>query len=471
MREYKAFINNEFIDNGEWLEIINPTTLKPAGKVTALKSEDINQAYQAARTAQTTWSALPLLKRIEYVNNFKKELLKNKEELATIMSEEVAKGYKEALGEVERTAEIIDYTIEEVKRLDPLAMTGEGMGATNKIGIFSRVPKGVVCAISPFNYPVNLAIAKIAPALLTGNTVVFKPATAGSLCGAFFAKLALAAAFPKGIFNVVTGRGREIGDLITANPEIDMISFTGSVGVGNQLRKNASTTDLVLELGGKDPALVLDNLQLEKYATEIIAGAFGYSGQRCTAIKRVLVSDAIADQLVPILKAKVEALTVGQPQDNANITPVIDEKSADFIQGLIDDAKKQGAKIICGDKRVKNLMWPTLVDGVSVKMRLAWEEPFGPVLPIIRVNSPAEMIKIANESNFGLQASVFCQDLSTAIVVAKQIQTGTVNINGRSQRGPDCFPFLGIKDSGEGVQGIREALLSMTRYQGIVINY
>ncbi|AHI53138.1 NADP-dependent glyceraldehyde-3-phosphate dehydrogenase [Spiroplasma culicicola] len=471
MRTYKALINNQLIDNGQWLEIINPTTLEVAGKVTALTADDINKAYSVARSAQQNWEEVELLQRIEVLKRFRNEIEKNKEEIAQIMSEEIAKGLKESLAEVERTIEIIDYTFEEAKRIDPLAMTGEGMGAKNKIGVFSRVAKGVVLAISPFNYPFNLALAKIIPALVMGNTVVFKPATAGSLVGAFMANLAINADLPKGIFNIVTGRGREVGDIITSNPEINMISFTGSVGVGNQIRKMGSSTDLVLELGGKDPALVLDDLNLEKYASEIVAGAYGYSGQRCTAIKRVLVPNKIADKLIPLIKAKVEALTVGSPQENANITAVIDEKSADFIQGLIDDAKAQGAVILTGDKREKNLMWPTLIDNVTVDMRVAWEEPFGPVLPILRIDSVEEMIEIANKSQFGLQASVFCQDISTAINVAKKIQTGTININSKSQRGPDCFPFLGIKDSGEGVQGIRESLLSMTRYRGIVVNY
>ncbi|QGS52170.1 NADP-dependent glyceraldehyde-3-phosphate dehydrogenase [Spiroplasma tabanidicola] len=471
MRELKAFINNEFINNGEWLEIINPTTLLPAGKVTALKAEDINKAYSAARNAQKDWEKLALLERISILKKFRDAILKHQDEIAKIMSEEIAKNLKDSLAEVLRTVEIIDYTFEEAKRMDPLAMTGEGMGAKNKLGIFERVAKGVILAISPFNYPFNLALAKIIPALVMGNTVVFKPATAGSLTGAYMAKLAIEADFPKGIFNVVTGRGREVGDIITSNPEIDMISFTGSVGIGNQIRAKGSSTDLVLELGGKDPALVLDDRDLEKYASEIVTGAFGYSGQRCTAIKRVFVNDQIADKLVPIIKKHVEKLSVGTPEQNAFITPVIDEKSSDFIQGLIDDAKQKGAKILFGDKREKNLMWPTLVDYVTPDMKLAWEEPFGPVLPILRVNSIEEMIKLANKSNFGLQASVFCQDISTAINVAKQIETGTVNINSKSQRGPDCFPFLGIKDSGEGVQGIRESLISMTRYKGIVINY
>ncbi|QHX36874.1 NADP-dependent glyceraldehyde-3-phosphate dehydrogenase [Spiroplasma sp. BIUS-1] len=471
MRQYKALINNELIDNGQWLEIMNPATLEVAGKVSALSAEDINKAFSAARNAQQSWEEVALLDRIAVLKKFRDLIDKNKEEIAQVMSEEIAKNLKESLTEVVRTIELIDYTFEEAKRMEPLALTGEGMGAKNKIGVFSRVAKGVVLAISPFNYPFNLALAKIIPALVMGNTVVFKPATAGSLVGTYLSELVLEAKMPKGIFNIVTGRGREIGDIITSNPEIDMISFTGSVGIGNQIRKMGSTTDLVLELGGKDPAIVLDDLNLEKYADEIVNGAFGYSGQRCTAVKRVLTTNEIADKLVPILKSKVEALSVGMPDENSFITPVIDEKSADFIQGLIDNAKDMGAKVVCGDKRERNLMWPTLLDNVNVDMRVAWEEPFGPVLPVIRIDSYDEMIKIANESQFGLQASVFCQDISKAILTAKKIKTGTVNINSRPQRGPDSFPFLGIKDSGEGVQGIRESLLSMTRYQGMVINY
>ncbi len=471
MRIFKALIDNKLIDNGQWLEIINPTSLEVAGKVTALTPDDIKCAFNAARNSQAEWENTPLLTRISILKKFRDELEVNKMEIAQVISEEIAKGFKDSLTEVERTLEIIDYTFEEAKRMDPLAMTGEGMGAKNKIGIFSRVAKGVILAISPFNYPFNLALAKIIPALVMGNSVVFKPATAGSLVGAFMSELAIKANLPKGIFNVVTGRGRDIGDDITSNPEIDMISFTGSVNIGNQIRKMGSTTDLVLELGGKDPALVLDDLNLTKYADEIISGAFGYSGQRCTAIKRVLVNNKIADKLIPMLKERVDRLSVGKPSDNADITPVIDMKSANFILGLINDAKANGAKIITGDKSENNLLWPTLVDFVTPDMRLAWEEPFGPVLPIIRVDDLDEMISLTNKSEFGLQASIFCQDLSQSLNVAKRIKTGTVNLNGKSQRGPDCFPFLGIKNSGEGVQGIRESLLSMTRYKGIVINY
>ncbi|WP_338969417.1 NADP-dependent glyceraldehyde-3-phosphate dehydrogenase [Spiroplasma endosymbiont of Labia minor] len=471
MEKIKAYINGNFIDNGSWLDIENPSTLSIAGQVTALTPTDIDLAFESAKKAQINWAKTPILKRINVLKRFRDLLLKNKEFIADLLAAEVAKSYKDGLTEVERTVELIDYTFEEAKRLFPLAQTGEEMGFENKLGVFYRIPKGVGLAISPFNYPINLAVAKIIPALVSGNGLVFKPATQGSLVGAYMGVLMHETELPKGLFNVVTGRGREIGDYLTAHKSIDFISFTGSVAVGKKLQKNASTSDLILELGGKDPAIVLDDLDLENYANHIVSGAFNYSGQRCTAIKRVITTNKIADKLIPLLKDKVSKLSVGIPMESPIITPIIDLKSTEFVQSLIDDAKNLGATIVCGDKREKNLMQPTLIDNVTTKMKLAWEEPFGPVLPVIRIDDLKEQIKIANESEFGLQAAVFGQNLSETLRVAKQLEAGTVNINNKTQRGPDSFPFLGIKNSGVGVQGIRESLLSMTRYQGIIINY
>lgn len=471
MYKHQALINGQLINNATVVKIINPDGLKVVGQVPALKAPDINEAYQSARNAQKNWEHQPLLKRIAILNVWKELIAKDAEKIATIMMSEIGKPYQEALTEVKRTIEYIDFTFEEAKRMNPLALTGTELGATNKYGIFEYIAKGVGLAISPFNYPINLAMSKIAPALVMGNTIVFKPATAGSLTGTYLGELSVKANLPTGIFNVVTGKGRDIGDHLTNNPELDFISFTGSVSVGQNLLKTASTKDVVLELGGKDPALVLDAENLEKYANEIIAGAFGYSGQRCTAIKRVITTNEIADQLAPLLTKKISALKVGAPKDNPIITPLVDQTAADFVLGLIKDAEKKGAKILIGNQHQANLIWPTLVDYVTSEMDLAWVEPFGPVLPIIRVNDVDEMVAIANQSNFGLQASVFSKDISLAIRVAQHLETGTININGRSQRGPDSFPFLGIKDSGFGVQGIHQTLLSVTRIRGIVLNY
>lgn len=227
---------------------------------------------------------------------------------------------------------------------------------------------------------------------------------------------------------------------------------------------------LVMELGGKDPAIICEDANLELAAKQIVSGAYSYSGQRCTAIKRVLVHRSVADELVSLIQSEVEKLSVGSPEDNATIVPLIDEQSADFVQGLIDDALEKGATLVLGNKREENLIYPTLLDHVTKEMRIAWEEPFGPVLPIIRVNSQEEAIEIANASEYGLQASVFTQNLDKALTIARKLETGSIQINGRTERGPDHLPFIGIKKSGLGIQGVRRSIESMTREKVIILN-
>jgi glyceraldehyde-3-phosphate dehydrogenase (NADP+) len=276
--------------------------------------------------------------------------------------------------------------------------------------------------------------------------------------------------FPKGLVNIVTGRGSVIGDYLVEHKGINMISFTGGTNTGTRLAKKAGMIPLVLELGGKDPGIVREDADLNEAAKHIISGAFSYSGQRCTAIKRVLVHDSIADELASILKEEIEKLAVGSPEDGSTVVPLIDKQSADFVQGLIEDAIEKGATLVTGNKRERNLIYPTLLDHVTENMAVAWEEPFGPVLPIIRVSSDEEAINIANESEFGLQASVFTKDINKAFAIANKIETGSVQINGRTERGPDHFPFIGVKGSGMGAQGIRKSIESMTREKVTVLN-
>lgn len=471
MYKYEGLINGDLVSTEQWIEIISPVTLEPMGQVPAFKEQEINLAFQSAKTAQVSWAKLTLFQRINYLKKWRDLIEENIQEIAQILIAEVGKNEKEAINEVVRTIEYIDYTFEEAKRIQPEAYTGEGCNVANKLAIFEYVPKGIALAISPFNYPINLSISKIIPSLVMGNTVVFKPATNGSVVGLFISKLFQQADLPKGIFNSITGKGKDIGDLLITNEHINLISFTGSVPVGKRIMQLAKGKELVLELGGKDSAIVLNDANLEKTVNEIISGAFGYSGQRCTAIKRVITTNKTADKLVPLLKAKIANLKVGSPYENSDIIPLIDVSSANYVQNLIDDALNQNAVLITGNKKENNLVYPTLIDHVTEKMRLALEEPFGPILPIIRCDNIEEMIRISNDSNFGLQASVFTQNINSAIKIAKQLEVGSVNINGKSQRSPDSFPFLGIKDSGLGVQGIKNSLLSSVRLKGIVFNY
>ncbi len=351
-------------------------------------------------------------------------------------------------------------------------MTGENFegGNKSKIAIISREPLGVVLAISPFNYPVNLSVAKIAPALITGNAVIFKPATQGAISAVKIIEALNKTGIPAGVLNLVTGKGSVIGDFLTEHGGINMISFTGGSSTGKHIAEKSKMIPLVMELGGKDPAIVCEDADIKLAVKQIVSGAYSYSGQRCTAIKRVLVNKGVADELVGLLKEEVSKLTVGSPEDNNVIVPLIDDVSADYVQGLIDDALEKGATLVYGNKREGNLIYPTLLDNVTLDMKIAWEEPFGPVLPIIRVDSDEEAIRIANESEFGLQASIFTQNINRAFDIAPKVQAGSVQINGRTERGPDHLPFIGVKSSGMGVQGIKRSIESMTHEKVTVIN-
>ena len=472
MTRYQNLVNGEWKSSEKEITIYSPINQEELGTVPAMSQAEVDEAMQAARAALPAWRALSAVERAAYLHKTAAILESDKEEIGTILAKEVAKGIKAAIGEVVRTADLIRYAAEEGLRITGQAMEGGGFEAAskNKLAVVRREPVGVVLAIAPFNYPVNLSASKIAPALIAGNVVMFKPPTQGSISGLLLAKAFEEAGIPDGVFNTITGRGSEIGDYIIEHKEVNFINFTGSTPIGERIGRLAGMRPIMLELGGKDAALVLEDADLEHAAKQIVAGAFSYSGQRCTAIKRVIVLESVADKLVTLLQAEVTKLTVGDPFDNADITPVIDNTSADFIWGLIEDAQEKGAQALTPIKREGNLIWPVLFDQVTKDMKVAWEEPFGPVLPIIRVASVEEAIAFANESEFGLQSSVFTNDFKKAFEIAEKLEVGTVHINNKTQRGPDNFPFLGVKGSGAGVQGIKYSIEAMTNVKSIVFD-
>ena len=472
MTRYQNLVNGEWKSSEKEITIYSPINQEELGTVPAMSQAEVDEAMQAARAALPAWRALSAVERAAYLHKTAAILERDKEKIGTILAKEVAKGIKAAIGEVVRTADLIRYAAEEGLRITGQAMEGGGFEAAskNKLAVVRREPVGVVLAIAPFNYPVNLSGSKIAPALIAGNVVMFKPPTQGSISGLLLAKAFEEVGIPAGVFNTITGRGSEIGDYIIEHKEVNFINFTGSTPIGERIGRLAGMRPIMLELGGKDAALVLEDADLEHAAKQIVAGAFSYSGQRCTAIKRVIVLESVADTLVTLLQAEVAKLTVGDPFDNADITPVIDNASADFIWGLIEDAQEKGAQALTPIKREGNLLWPVLFDQVTKDMKVAWEEPFGPVLPIIRVANVEEAIAFANESEFGLQSSVFTNDFKKAFEIAEKLEVGTVHINNKTQRGPDNFPFLGVKGSGAGVQGIKYSIEAMTNVKSIVFD-
>lgn len=467
--------------DGKWIlsndnppiEVFSPVDGSLVGTLSSMSASELDQATAAAKRARKSWASYPVYRKAQLMYQAAELLEQRAPEIADCLVMEIAKDKKSAVSEVIRSADLLRYTADVGKSLQGEAIFGDSFpgGSRDKLSCVTRSPVGTVLAISPFNYPVNLAISKIGPALMGGNTVVFKPATQGAVSALMMVKTLQDAGLPDGVLNTVTGLGSVIGDTIVSHPDIDFINFTGSTEVGQHISAHTAMKPVIMELGGKDAAIVLDDADLDFAADNIVDGAYSYSGQRCTAVKRILVMDAVADALVEKLRERIERLKVGDPrEEGVTVTPLISQKSADFVEKLMLDALEQGAQLIIGGQREENLIYPTLLDAVTTDMDVAWVEPFGPVLPIIRVRSAAEAVEIANRSEYGLQSSVFTNNLNKAFAIAAQLEVGTVQINNKPERGPDNFPFLGVKSSGMGTQGVRYSIESMTRPKAVTIN-
>ncbi|HEX3022185.1 MAG TPA: NADP-dependent glyceraldehyde-3-phosphate dehydrogenase [Lachnospiraceae bacterium] len=472
---YRNLINGEWVGSKEehYITIQSPIDESEIGCVPAMGKEEVDMAIETARIAQRKWRNVTIDEKSEILYKAADILLNYKEELSELMLREIAKDRKSCHSEVERTADFIRFTADTAKNISGESIPGDSFpgGKNTKVSIVRREPLGVVLAISPFNYPVNLAASKIAPGLMAGNAIVFKPASQGSLCGLYLARVFQEAGVPAGVLNTVTGKGSEIGDYITTHRGINFINFTGSTEIGSHISQITSMVPILMELGGKDAAIVLEDADLDLTASNIVAGGYSYSGQRCTAVKRILVVDQVADLLIGKVVANIKKLTAGNPlEKDVDIVPLISRKAADFVCDLMEDAKHKGAKLLVGGNREGNLIEPTLFDYVTTDMRLAWEEPFGPVLPIIRVKDKDEAIEIANASEYGLQSAVFTKNINDAFYIANKLEVGTVQVNNKTERGPDHFPFLGVKASGIGTQGIRYSIESMSRPKATVIN-
>lgn len=473
---FKNLVDGEWISSssGNFIDINSPVDNSLVGRIPAMTVEEVDVSMESASKVQKEWKSIPLNAKADILYKAADLLIENIDELSHVMMMEIAKDMKSCRSEVTRSADFIKFTADCAKNLYGESIPSDSFPGTkkNKISIVKREPLGVVLAISPFNYPINLAASKIAPAVIIGNSVVLKPATQGSISGLHLARIFEMAGLPKGVLNTVTGRGSEIGDYITSHKYVDFINFTGSTEVGERISKHSLMVPLLMELGGKDAAIILEDSDLDLVADNIASGAYSYSGQRCTAVKRVLAVDKIADELVEKVKMRIEKFKIGNLLENesVDIVPLISEKSADYVSQLIADAEIKGAELVIGGKREGNLIYPTLFDKVTTDMRIAWEEPFGPVVPIIRVKDMDEAVEIANASEYGLQGSIFTKNIYDAFNIADKLEVGTVQINGKTERGPDNFPFLGTKSSGMGTQGIKYSIESMSRPKLTVVN-
>lgn len=473
---YKFFNGEKWVTSvsKKIIDVISPLDDHVVGRIQTVTHTEIDQAVRRAHEAQKEWARVPMIQRTKVLHLAADWIREHEHYLTTLLIKEIGKTSAEAKDEILRSADMIDYFSHEGLHLSGEELSGEAFPGYDqtKMAIVERVPLGVILAIAPFNYPVNLSVSKIAPAIITGNAVVFKPPTQGSICSLHLTEIFRRAGVPDGLIVTATGGGIEVGDYLTVHPGIDMVTFTGSSQVGKSIAERIGMIPILFECGGNNPAIVLPDADMEATAVEIVKGAFSYSGQRCTAIKYVLGLTPTIEKILPLVHKKTkEMMKMGDPRvPENNLGPVISDMAAAEIEKRILLAKSAGAKIVYGGKREGRYIEPTILDDVTTAMDIIHTETFGPVVSFIRVKSIDEAITLINQSTYGLQASVFTQDEGAGIKLAQLIDVGTIQINSKPQRGPDHFPFLGIKGSGSGVQGIKYTLEAMTRLKPIVLN-
>ena len=474
---YKFFNGKDWVvsTSGKTTDVISPLDGSIVGRVQVVTKEEIDTVMENAAKAQRAWESKPLNERIKVMHLAADWIRHFEEYLTTLLVQEIGKTAGEAKSEIKRTADLTDYFANEVQSIHGDELDSDNFPGYDKghIALIERVAHGVIVAIAPFNYPVNLSGSKIAPGLLMGNSVVLKPPSQGAISGLHLSQIFHKAGVPDFVFACVTGGGGEIGDYLVGHPKTDMIAFTGNTETGCLIANRANMKPILNECGGNNPVIVLPDADMNQTAREIIKGAFSYAGQRCTGIKYVIGLPTTLDQLLPVVLEEAKtSVHMGDPRspETKLVGPVISQMAAEHIEKTINDSVASGAKVVMGGKRTGTYIEPTILTNVTPAMGVVATEVFGPVVSFVTVQSMEEAIKIVNDSIFGLQASVFTKDEGAGIVLAKQLNVGTIQINGSPQRGPDHFPFLGVKQSGLGVQGVRYSLEAMSRLRPIVIN-
>jgi len=454
---YKNYCDGEWIDaaSGETISIMNPANHhEVVGIVQSSTLEDVDHAVLSAKRALKTWKSISSTQRGIYLQKAADILESRREEIAVIATREMGKTLAETRGEVTRAASILRYYAQEGMR-----KVGDVIPSTDSKNLLytTRVPLGVVAVISPWNFPIAIPTWKIAPALIFGNTVVFKPALETSITGIKLVEALADAGIPAGVVNLVTGRGSVVGNDLVSHPDVNGITFTGSNEVGKRIGLSAVARGVKfqLEMGGKNPAIILEDADLEKAAELVVSGAMKHTGQKCTATSRVFIQESIYDRCKEIILKKIQAITVGSGLDEGvYMGPLASKSQYETVLSFIEKGIQDGATLLYGGNAPtgKNLangyfLEPTVFENVGIDTPLAQEEIFGPVLCLFKVESLEEAIELANNSRFGLSASLFTKDLAKAMYFVSEIDAGLIKVNGESAGVELQAPFGGMKQS------------------------
>jgi len=459
-QKFQNLINGKWLDakSGRTFENRNPARWDELIAIFPKSSkEDVDDAVKAARAAFEKWRLVPAPKRGDIMRKVGDLMVARKEDLAHEMTREMGKILPETRGDVQEGIDTAYYASSEGRRLFGHTVPSE---LPNKFAMAIRVPVGVAGIITPWNFPMAIPTWKIFPAVLSGNTVVFKPATDTPKTAATLVEIMMEAGVPEGVVNIVHGTGSEVGSAITSHPDVDLISFTGSTAVGKQIQKDASETlkRVSLELGGKNAQIVMDDADLDLALDGVLWGAFGTTGQRCTATSRLILHEKIYEKFMSSLIDRTKKLKLGDGLlPGTDVGPCVNEKQRENVHYYVEVGQKEGAKLVAGGSKANGngldngwFFQPTIFTDVTPEMRIAKEEIFGPVLSVIRAKSLEESISILNNTIYGLSSSIYTRDVNKAFTAVQDIKAGITYVNVPTIGAEAHLPFGGVKQTGNG---------------------
>jgi len=468
----KILVDGEWYETGETLDVRSPFDGSVVAQVAYGGAADARRAIDAAAKAMKT--PVPAHERAAVLDRLAAILRDRRDEFARTIAQEAGKPFATAQAEADRAVQTVLFSAVEARSLggEVIGMDAHPAGSGHA-GLVMRLPIGVVGAISPFNFPLNLVAHKIAPAFAAGCAVVLKPAGATPLSALLLAQAFEDAGQPAGWLNVVVGKSSEIGDAMIEDERVRLITFTGSSAVGWKLRERASRKKVSLELGNSTPVIVLADADLDKAAAAVATHGYSFAGQSCISVQRVYVEDSAYDAFVEKVRPKVEALVTGDPLDpQTQVGPVIDEGNRDRILEWVKEAVSGGAKLLTGGETdAAGLVRPTLLGDVDLDMKVACDEVFGPVVTLARVRDLDEAVEKANGTGYGLQAGIFTSNISKALQATRVLDFGGVTVNEAPTYRADQMPYGGVKESGNTREGPRYAVHEMTEPRLVIIGY
>jgi acyl-CoA reductase-like NAD-dependent aldehyde dehydrogenase len=468
----KMYINGNWVDRAETMPVLNPFDQSVIDTVPRGTAADVDEAIGSAVRGSKVMGKMPAYQRYTILRRAADLMGERAEDLARTITNEEGKVLAESRAEVQRAIQTITLSSEEAKRLHGETVPLDAApGATTQFGFTIRVPVGVVAAISPFNFPLNLVCHKVGPALAAGNAVVLKPAGDTPLSALKLTEILLEAGLPAEAIQCITGPGGEIGDPLTGDPRVRKITFTGSMEVGDRICRNAGIKKVTMELGSNSPLIVMSDADLEKVAAATVASGFANAGQVCISTQRVFADRNVYADFLDALVAPTQAFTTGNPMDEAiKMGPMIREADAARVHQWIEEAVGQGARIVAGGDREGTLHAPTVIADVKPEMRVSRDELFGPAVAVSAFNDIDEAIAMANDTRFGLSAGIFTQNVDWAMKFAKEVHSGNLHINSSPQWRADIMPYGGLKDSGMGKEGPGYAIEEMSELKMVVFH-